>query len=271
MVSAAVVTAVLGACTPLDGRSEAVEVHGEGALADRSGAEIPSWITTTVPPASLPAAVAALPPGTAAPTTSVPPPPATVPPTTVASPTTVPPAPPVPAPTPGAAQTERQRIVAAAVAPLGSAPARDLAVAALGQVRFDWMARLPDWQLRFAGGRSGVRGLTFPDRKVIEVYVRSGDTVEGLAHVIAHELGHAVDVSRLDDAQRSAWLAARGYSARTLWFPGASGVSDFATGAGDFAESFAWVHGPAGNWSGELGPPPNLLQAGLMAVLSGTA
>jgi hypothetical protein len=105
----------------------------------------------------------------------------------------------------------------------------------------------------------------------VEVFVRGGDTPEVLAHVIAHELGHAVDVTYLNDAQRAAWLSARGVGRGAVWFPGQSGVSDFATGAGDFAESFAWVHGPVGHWSGELGPPPTLIQAGLMAALSGTA
>ena len=49
------------------------------------------------------------------------------------------------------------------------------------------------------------------------------------------------------------------------------GACAAAVAAGLLMGRFAWVHGPVGHWSGELGPPPTLVQAGLMAVLSRTA
>ena len=90
-------------------------------------------------------------------------------------------------------------MVAAAVAPLGSDDARQVAAAALAMVRYDWAGRLPGWTLHFADGRSGYRGLTFIERRAIEVYVRPGDTPEKVAQIVAHEIGHAVDLTYLDD------------------------------------------------------------------------
>jgi hypothetical protein len=159
---------------------------------------------------------------------------------------------------------------ARAVERLATDAQRAVASQALGRIRFDWRTVLAGWQVRFLPGRTGLRGSTFPDTKVIEVYVRRGDDAASLSHVIAHEMGHAVDVSRLGDAQRSAWSAARGYGASVPWFPTADGARDYATGAGDWAESFArWQTGVG--WYSELGPPPDALQTVLMAQLAGLA
>lgn len=248
------------ACEPLDGRSATVEIDAGAVLASSDEAQqvpaglAPAPVPTTVAPAPAPVP----------PTAPPPPPPAAraVPPWTAAlSPAALSPA----APPPPVLSPDRARALAALSSPAG----RQVAARALALVRFDWPGRLPGWQLRFRDGRSGVRGLTFPDRQVIEVYVRARDTPASLAHVVAHELGHAVDVTYFTQVQRSAWLAARGLAPRTVWFPGAPGASDFATGAGDFAESFAWVHAPVGAWKGELAPPPNPVQGALLGVLTG--
>ncbi|MFZ4517025.1 MAG: hypothetical protein ACOYOP_01455 [Microthrixaceae bacterium] len=156
-----------------------------------------------------------------------------------------------------------------AVERLGSEELRDRAARALGRIRYDWRSRLPGWQVRFLPGRDGLRGSTFPRDRVIEVYVRRNQSVTDVAHVIAHELGHAVDVSLLTDADRAAWLAARGVDPGTTWFPGESGVTDFSTGAGDFAESFAhWQVGD--QWYSRLGPPPDAATTGFLASLART-
>ena len=148
--------------------------------------------------------------------------------------------------------------------------ARKVASQALGRIRFNWKAALPGWQIRFLPGRAGLRGSTFPDQQVIEVYVRSSDRPDGLSHVIAHEMGHAVDVSRLGPVQHELWMRARGIPDTVPWFPGSSGARDYATGAGDWAESFAsWQTGVG--WYSELGPPPDALQVALMAQLAGLA
>jgi hypothetical protein len=155
-----------------------------------------------------------------------------------------------------------------AVQQLSSALAVQTSSRALGLLRFDWRAILPGWQIRFLPGRSGIRGATFPDRKVIEIYVRSSDSPDELAHVVAHELGHAVDVSRLTDADRQVWRATRGVGAGVPWFPSGSGVADYSTLAGDWAESFAhWQVGSG--WFSKLGPPPDAAQIAVLVRLAG--
>lgn len=168
----------------------------------------------------------------------------------------------VPAPSPPPPPADAGRAVEA----LRSPRARTVAAEALARIRYDWRTFLPGWQLRFLPGRAGYRGSTFPQRRVIEVYVRDGDDPDGLSHVIAHEIGHAVDVTLLDDGERAAWRAARGITPEAPWFPGASGAADYSTGAGDFAESFArWQTGVG--WYSRLGPPPTPIQTGLLARL----
>ncbi len=203
-------------------------------------------------------------------------------PTTTVAPLPPAPVPPAatPAPTPTAAPTpsppvDQQGIVIPPLGPnagraverLTRPESRDVAGRALGLIAFDWRNGLPGWELRFLDGRSGYRGLTYPEASVIEVFVRPGDTPEGLAHVVAHEMGHAVDVSRLTDVDRAAWAAARGYGAQVSWWV-TSGGSDFASGSGDFAESFAWWQAAVGQWFGDLSGPPDALQTALLARLT---
>ncbi len=203
--------------------------------------------TTATPPMSL--APTTAPPPTVAPTTS--PPDSTV--SVAGTPDTI-----IPPTAPNAAR---------ALERLTSDQSREVAARALGLIAFDWRNGLPGWELRFLDGRSGYRGLTYPDAAVIEVFVRPGDTAEGLAHVVAHEMGHAVDVSTLDDEDRAQWAAARGYGGRATWWV-SSGGSDFASGSGDFAESFAWWQAAGGQWFGDLAGPPNPAQVGLLAQLT---
>lgn len=190
----------------------------------------------------------------------------------VAPPPVVAPAPVVSA-TPAVAPPESPAPVPAddrAVQRLGDDSKVDVAARALAIIPIDWRAALPGWQIRFLPGRAGLRGVTFPDRSVIEIYVRSSDTPSGLAHVVAHELGHAIDTSRLDASDRAAWMAARGLNPDVSWYPAGSAVSDFATPAGDWAESFAmWQTGTS--WYSRVGPPPDTAQTVLLAQLAGLA
>ena len=109
---------------------------------------------------------------------------------------------------------------------------------ALELIEYDWRTRLPNWEIVFESAREEMRGLTLPPRYRIEVYVRPDDSVEFIARVIAHELGHAIDLELNDDDDRSRWRAVRGVSDDVPWWP--EGTSyDFDTLAGDFAEAFA--------------------------------
>ena len=180
---------------------------------------------------------------------------------------TVPPADATPPRAPGGPTTSVAPADERAVQQLSNVAAIEASSRALGLLRFDWRAILPGWQIRFLPGRSGIRGATFPDRRLIEIYVRSGDAPDELAHVVAHELGHAVDVSRLDDADRQVWKATRGVPAGVAWFPSGSGVPDYSTPAGDWAESFAhWQVGSG--WFSKVGPPPDAAQIAVLVRLA---
>ncbi|MGI9622576.1 MAG: hypothetical protein ACR2PK_07045 [Acidimicrobiales bacterium] len=117
----------------------------------------------------------------------------------------------------------------------------ELGEAALALVSYDWARRLPGWTIRFEDADRDVRGLTFSRERLIEIYVRPTDSAADLARVVAHELGHAVDVTHNTDAQRQLWRNSRDLDASIPWWPQSAAV-DFATGAGDFAECFAsWL------------------------------
>ena len=97
---------------------------------------------------------------------------------------------------------------------------------------------LPGWTVEFLGERPGHRGLTFRDTLRVEVYVRQSDTPQSIAGILAHELGHAIDLTYFEDVDRFTWMRARGIETAP-WWP-ESHASDFHTGAGDLAESFAY-------------------------------
>ncbi len=137
---------------------------------------------------------------------------------------------------------------------------------ALELIDYDWQTRLPGWSIVFAPGREQVLGLTYVDAKTIEIYVRDNQTADLLAHVIAHEMGHAVDVTLNDSDERQRWQEARRIGSAP-WWPG-EGTTDFSTGAGDFAESFAAWQVGSGNFRSKLAGVPSAEQLGLVAELS---
>ena len=99
--------------------------------------------------------------------------------------------------------------------------------------------------IAFLPGRGSLRGLTYFDRAHVDVFVGTcaEESDRLLRHVVAHELGHAHDALTMSEQDRAAYKAARGIPASTPWF-GCSYCSDFATPAGDFAETYAqWQRG----------------------------
>ncbi|HVM26343.1 MAG TPA: hypothetical protein VM433_01555 [Mycobacteriales bacterium] len=164
-----------------------------------------------------------------------------------------------------ATAAQRDHQPPAAVAVPAAAPAEDLcggegwqqrrgaaALAALGPA-----ATASGFRVEFGPARSGYMGLTHLQRGVVEVFVRdcAAQSDDLLRHVIAHELGHAYDTARMDDARRAAWQSARGIPASVPWY-GCSGCADFATPAGDFAEVYAqWLRGASDNRSELAGAP----------------
>lgn len=125
---------------------------------------------------------------------------------------------------------------------------------ALRRVDFPW--RDLGFDVVFLAARSGYKGLTHEGSRRVEVYVRESMPVEEIAHIVAHELGHAYDLARLDDAERQRYKALRGYAGRPDWHT-CNACTDFDTPAGDLAETFAYVHlhGET-EWKSTVAPPP---------------
>lgn len=113
-----------------------------------------------------------------------------------------------------------------------------VAVVALEKIRYPWRSELPGWTVLFLEPRGQASGYTWSGDRRMEVFVDDVDGPERVARVLAHELGHAVDVSMNSGDERREWLAEREVAAGTPWWPSA-GRPDFETGAGDFAEVFA--------------------------------
>ncbi|MCB0995773.1 MAG: hypothetical protein KDB21_11815 [Acidimicrobiales bacterium] len=120
-------------------------------------------------------------------------------------------------------------------------------------VTWPWEDHLPGWSIEFAGPDEVLRGNTNVPNRTITIHVRPTDTPSDLAGVLAHELGHAIDVTYFDDGDRARWLDARGLDVE--WWVD-SGTSDFHAGAGDFAEAVAavLVSSPSDSAHGEFTP-----------------
>ena len=119
----------------------------------------------------------------------------------------------------------------------------------------------------FKGAKAGYLGLTFPERHHVDVYVRScsAESFTLLRHVMSHEMGHAFDAAHMTAAKRAAYMAMRGIPAGTPWF-GCNYCTDFATPAGDFAETYSqWQRGSHDSRT-QIAPMPNATQLAQIAA-----
>ena len=142
----------------------------------------------------------------------------------------------------------------------GTSPASVVGQQAMGLVSFD--PSLLGYHVGFRTGRKDIRAQIDRDLRRITVYVSPGDALHRVAHDIAHELGHAYDARYLTPPARDRYLQVRG-RAGANWFPGfqaadytALALSDYGTGAGDFAEVFALCHSPSPEFRSTLAPEP---------------
>ena len=135
------------------------------------------------------------------------------------------------------------------------ATARQEAVLAL--IPFPWQQLKYD--IVFMPPRPGVRAMIFSAAHRIEVYARAQDDNRLIAYDIAHELGHAIDLTYNTDEIRKQWMQLRGIDPSTTWF-GCDRCSDYSTPAGDFAETFALiVFGPK-QFKGRIAAAPTAEQ-----------
>jgi hypothetical protein len=138
--------------------------------------------------------------------------------------------------------------------------------AALRLVRLDLDNTFSGWTVEFKAPRTGYLGLTLVKQRKVEVYLRSGRSVEGIAHDLSHELGHVADVTFNTNDDRSVYLANRGLAESTPWWT-CNSCGDLQVGAGDFAETFAALVGPKFKYYSEVGPRPSAAQ--LAAITDG--
>jgi hypothetical protein len=111
------------------------------------------------------------------------------------------------------------------------------------------------YTIAFLPATSGYFGRGFHEQRRIEVYVRPNQSDAELAHVVAHEIGHAVDWVYHNDVRDQQWLRLRGLSTNTEWAP-CPFCSDFASPSGDYAEVFAlWQLGNT-DFRGTIAPRP---------------
>ncbi len=105
-------------------------------------------------------------------------------------------------------------------------------------ISYDLDVLIPGWTITIGPDRVGYHGMTNSETRTIAIYVDADQQPANLVEVLMHEVGHAIDLDRMDDALRSEWVEMR--QIPPIWWAG-SGHTDFAVGAGDFAEAVAAV------------------------------
>jgi hypothetical protein len=127
------------------------------------------------------------------------------------------------------------------------------------------------YRLAVAPPRTGLEARIDRVHRRITLFLTGRETPHVVAHDLAHELGHAVDFARMTDADRRAYLVRRGRPT-AMWWP--REASDYAVGAGDFAEVYALCHAASPVFRSRLAPRPQdpcrVLPAAASAKMSAT-
>lgn len=136
----------------------------------------------------------------------------------------------------GVAASENAAVSSAAAAAPAAPVLSARAQAIEDTIGWDFRAALSTWRIEHDGAHPTWRGVTNTVERTVTLFDRPETSVDEAASVLAHELGHAVDIDVLDDDSRRGWLALRGID--TGWWAGEA-QADFDVGAGDFAEAVA--------------------------------
>jgi hypothetical protein len=133
--------------------------------------------------------------------------------------------------------------------------------AALVLINFPWQEL--GYEIVFMPPQAGIRAMTFGRKKRIEIYARPGDEALTLAYDIAHELGHAIDLTYNTSVTRSEWMKVRGIDPATPWF-GCNRCSDYNNPSGDFAETFSLLLLGPNHFKGRIAARPTTGQVPLL-------
>src|SRR5688500_7450123 len=101
-------------------------------------------------------------------------------------------------------------LLVSTLAPPASADEYAEAVGREALEQIDYPIENLGWTVAFLPGKPGFLGLAIGPKRRIEIYVRSSHGVSDVAHTLAHELGHAVDLTYGSDYRRSEYLRMRG-------------------------------------------------------------
>jgi hypothetical protein len=135
---------------------------------------------------------------------------------------------------------------------------------ALSLIQIPWQKL--GYEIVFMPPRAGFRAMTLPAKHRIEIYARPQDDLGLLAHDIAHEIGHAIDLIHNTAETRRKWMVARGIKPSTKWF-GCDRCSDYNTPSGDFAETFALLLAGPKYFRGRIAPRPSDAQIPALIAL----
>lgn len=134
-------------------------------------------------------------------------------------------------------------------------------------ILIDIPSTIPGWTIIWSDTSPGATAMTYRDsRTIIMSNGDLGPDPARRARVLGHEIGHAIDFSRLDEDQRNQWMIMRALTG--AWY-GCWGCTDFGTPAGDWAEAVGHtITGGLDPWRSRLGPPPDAIaQAFIWSVL----